>query len=104
MCIRDRIWDTKEPWHDLADFMSQISERAYYAGWMRGLEYALWDAVQNGPRRYGEIEIDSETIRELRRLSTLCGGWVRYSEDPNIQEAFVPLAEWESLYSSSRRR
>jgi len=95
-----KIWDTKEPWHDLADFMSQISERAYYAGWMRGLEYALWDAVRNGPRTYGEIEIDSETIAELRRLSALCGGWVRYSDD---EEEFVPLVEWERFYASEKR-
>jgi hypothetical protein len=29
----------------LADYMSDLSEEAYSAGWMNGLEYALWDAL-----------------------------------------------------------
>jgi hypothetical protein len=30
----------------LADYMSELSESAYCAGWMEGLEFALWEAVQ----------------------------------------------------------
>jgi hypothetical protein len=29
----------------LARYMSDLSEEAYCAGWMSGLEYALWDGL-----------------------------------------------------------
>ena len=32
----------------LRDYMSELSERAYCAGWMEGIEYALWNAVLRG--------------------------------------------------------
>ena len=31
----------------LANFMSNLSEQAYCAGWIEGLEYALWEAPLN---------------------------------------------------------
>jgi len=37
----------------LRDFMATLSEEAWAAGWMQGLEFARWDAVERGPRRYG---------------------------------------------------
>ena len=40
---------TKEPnWRTLAGEMSEISELAFCAGWMDGLEYRLWEIVQGG--------------------------------------------------------
>jgi hypothetical protein len=33
---------------ELAEYMSDLSEEAYCAGWMRDLEYALWDAAYGG--------------------------------------------------------
>ena len=29
----------------LGDFMSEISEEAYYAGWMEDMEYVMWYAL-----------------------------------------------------------
>jgi hypothetical protein len=95
-----KIFTSNENWHALAQLMSEISEEAYFAGWMGGLEYALWDAVQNGPRRYGQITIDAEMIEALRHLSTQCGGWVRYGEN---EEEFVPLETWERAYVARGR-
>jgi hypothetical protein len=34
--------------HELAQYMSDLSEDAWHAGWMDGIEFALWDAVING--------------------------------------------------------
>jgi hypothetical protein len=45
----------------LLRLMREISERAYHAGWMRDLEFDLWDATVNGPRRYGVIDLDQST-------------------------------------------
>jgi hypothetical protein len=79
----------------LRDYMSDLSEQGYYAGWMMGLEYALWDAVESGPFRYGHLDLTAEHVRCLRELSAACGGWVRY--DDVGDEVFVPLPEWRRL-------
>ena len=41
----------------LAEFMSELSEEAYFAGWMEGLEYALWKAVVENPFEYGLLQL-----------------------------------------------
>ncbi|WP_165499728.1 hypothetical protein [Pedobacter frigidisoli] len=48
--------------------MREISEYCYSAGWMLNLEYALWDALLNGKRKYGQSiisEIDIEILIKL---------------------------------------
>ena len=81
----------------LCAYMSELSEEAYYAGWMQGLEFALWDAVVYGPRQYGHLHIEAAHIARLRELASRCGGWIYFDERVN-QESFVPAAEWETLY------
>jgi hypothetical protein len=60
----------------LADFMSELSEEAYYAGWMMDLEYALWEAVIGVRRDYGRLELSEAHCTRLRELSDNCGGWI----------------------------
>ncbi len=71
----------------LEEAMSWISERDYCAGWLTGLGATLWNALQNGPTRFGMGDITAEDIARLRALSEKAGGWWRYDE-------FVPIAEW----------
>lgn len=71
----------------LCSLMSGISEDAYAAGWMSGLEYDLWDAREHGPRSYGMIWISSYQCKALYQLSELAGGW-------ETAQGFVPMAEW----------
>lgn len=80
----------------LRDYMSELSEEAWYAGWMMDLEYALWDAVERGPRSYGRLEITEQHIAKLRNLSLACGGWVWFPDDAP-EEEFVPLDTWKRL-------
>ena len=42
---------------ELMRYMSELSERAYCAGWMEGLEYTLWKAVLEGRLKYGRLQI-----------------------------------------------
>jgi len=70
----------------LAQRMSDISEHAWYASWLIGLEFILWDAMHGGPREY----IDEKDLRELEELSALVGGWHDY-------DRFIPLDEWLSI-------
>lgn len=80
----------------LADYMSELSEDAYCAGWMNGLEHALWLAVTAGPVPYGLLDLSPEQVERLRHLSTACGGWIRYDEQ--TEETFVALNDWIARY------
>ena len=80
--------------HALAEYMSCLSEEAYHAGWMDGLELALWKALVVGPYKYGRLLLTSEHVDRLRLLSAECGGWIRFHDD--AEERFVPLSEWKA--------
>jgi hypothetical protein len=58
----------------LTDYMRELSEEAYSAAWMTGLEFALWTALTEGPRLYGHLDITADHIAKLRMLSDTCGG------------------------------
>ncbi|MDX2111702.1 MAG: hypothetical protein SFY80_15830 [Verrucomicrobiota bacterium] len=81
----------------LTDYMSELSEAAYFAGWMQGLEFALWRAVTEGPRRYGHLDITADHISKLRALSDVCGGWIVF--DDETEETLIGLGEWRKLYA-----
>jgi hypothetical protein len=77
---------------ELALYMSELSEGAYSAGWMDGLEQALWRAVISGPCRYGHLTLTAIHIEKLKALSGACGGWIRF--DDEHEESFVPIETW----------
>jgi len=79
--------------------MGQLSREAYGADWVEHLEFALWHAMVSGPLRYGRLDLTSSHIEELRRLSDRCGGWVYF--DTSTGETWVPLAEWQDIYTRS---
>lgn len=81
----------------LAEFMSEVSEEAYYAGWMVGLEYALWEALLEGRSKYGRLELTDEHRRRLRQLSDECGGWIVFDE--RVDETWVPISEWQRRFA-----
>jgi hypothetical protein len=80
----------------LADAMSAISEAAYCAGWMDGLEYALWHLLTTGQTRYGRSKVTGEELARLRILSERCGGWIICDEQKD--ETFVPLNDWLRIF------
>ena len=84
---------------ELAEYMSELSEEAYTAGWMDGLEYALWYSVENGPRKYGRLEINEEHISSLNNLSGSIGGWVYF--DDKSEETFISSKNWLKKYSEN---
>ena len=83
---------------ELANYMSDLSEDAYCAGWMEGLEYQLWQAVAEGPKEYGRLLITAEHIQQLRELSVGCGGWITFEDD--IGETWVAMEQWEPRYQA----
>jgi hypothetical protein len=81
----------------LAELMEELSESAYLATWMEGLELALWEVVLGRRRIYGRLELRSAEIEQLRSLSSACGGWIIF--DMQRGETFVPRAEWERRFA-----
>lgn len=83
----------------LANLMSDISEDAYCAGWMMGLEFDLWRLLHsNPPRPYGMINISDNSMKMLKELSDHVGGWIVVSNDQDHDYDFVPLHEWEQMF------
>jgi len=82
----------------LADFMSKISELAYAAGWMKNLEYCLWDAVIKGERRYGRYFITTADINTLIELSKECNRWIYF--DNTTEETALTLSEWTEKFAN----
>ena len=91
--------DLSETQRELAKYMASISEEAYAAGWIGGLEFELWRAVQQGPFLYGRLQLTSGHVKQLRALSQNCGGWIRF--DDKAEEQFVPLNAWLSQAGES---
>ncbi|MEO6395255.1 MAG: hypothetical protein ABIO40_05035 [Devosia sp.] len=92
---------------ELHDFMSEISELCYCAGWMIGTEGRLWafmsDADDDG--KWGQRPIPQSARATLHRLSQRAGGWIVWM-DGDLQAgtggpAFVPLVEWQDHYNSA---
>ena len=77
--------------------MGEVSETAYSAGWMSGLEFALWHLLESGKKKYGRYILSDADRQKLRRLSEKCGGWIVF--DDKAGEVFVPLGEWRAKFS-----
>ena len=86
----------------LAEYMSELSEEAYAAGWMQGLEYTLWKAVVDGPRAFGRLHLGEAQIERLKELSSRCGGWVYFDE--STEETFIDLGRWKMMYAKNVAR
>jgi len=72
--------------------MSNLSEEAYGAGWMDGLEFALWQIVVGDRRDYGRLAVPDEHVSILRSLSVAAGGWIVFDDERD--ETWVSAADW----------
>ncbi|WP_280151995.1 hypothetical protein [Piscinibacter sp. XHJ-5] len=72
--------------------MSELSEAAYRAGWIENLEHSLWQAVVQGPFRFGRLDLNAEHVAKLKRLAKACEGWICF--DDSDEETFVDLQWW----------
>ena len=78
--------DMTDQQRELYELMSDISEDCYCAGWMHGLEYAIWGALQDGDRSYGMSEMDAAQLERCRALAKELDGWVIWYDDDNDAE------------------
>ena len=70
----------------LAEYMSDLSEDAYCAGWMEGLEIALWEVVEGTRTDYGRLTFTDLQRTDLKSLSETSGGWIVF--DDRNEETF----------------
>lgn len=73
----------------LLALMTGISEDCWCAGWMSGLEFALWD-VSPG-KKYGQGEITERQALLLKLLSEESNGWWYWTDDG---PRFISRSEW----------
>lgn len=99
-------WNDKQ--RELYQNMSDISEECYCAGWMMGLEFAIWGALHDGDRSYGMGEMDSSKLERCRALAQELGGWIVWFDDDILGlpidlwgPRFVPMTLWMLLHSFS---
>ncbi|HLO96307.1 MAG TPA: hypothetical protein VK195_18515 [Burkholderiaceae bacterium] len=88
------LQDLTQEQRDLADFISQISERRYRAGWMEGIEYEVWEAMHAPDLGRGALRLTVEEARQLHAMSAKCRGWIVF-DDVN-EESFIPIEEWRA--------
>ena len=90
------INDLTAPQRELHDLMSSMSEQAWSAGWIYGLEYDLWKAVQSSAYKVGRLQLSSIQCDRLKQPSKKCAGWIAF--DDQREEIFVPQAQWLTRY------
>lgn len=90
--------DMNDKQRELYELMSDISEDCYFAGWMNGLEYAIWGALQDGDRNYGMGEMDAEQLERCRTLAAELDGWVIWVDSDDDPE--LPVQEWGPRFVS----
>jgi hypothetical protein len=86
----------------LKSLMSRVSERCWSAGWLLGTEFALWEAVLGGARKWGLSIITDEEIAKLSELAEAAEGWIVWNYDMQ-EELYIPMVEWLDLYSHRSR-
>lgn len=78
--------------------MSEISERCYYATWMKNLEYVLWDAIHSGQRKYGHDTITIADITILKALSDKSQSWIYFHD--HLEETALIIGEWTNKFQA----
>ncbi|MBN8852874.1 MAG: hypothetical protein BGO55_14935 [Sphingobacteriales bacterium 50-39] len=91
--------DLNEDQLQLEELMSRISEAGYSAGWMMGLEYELWQILNDGKGSFGRHHVTQEELQQLQFLSEKCGCWVVF--DDNTEETAVDLETWKKMFSKN---
>ena len=92
--------DTPAPVRELAELMSSLSQDCYDAGWMQHTERALWERVcgiAEPSSGRGFALVKDADVLELRRLAIAAGGWIRWSDEGDLGETFVPMEEWIAI-------
>lgn len=90
-----------DPWARLLRLrMSEISEDTFAAGWYIGLEYLLWQALEEGEE--APLTLSAREADELRVLRDQAGGWIWTGDEDEYVPRLVDFAEWRRRYAARR--
>ena len=86
---------------ELAERISDVSEAAYCAAWMKGTEFAVWRLMQDGGT-WGRVDSTrvAADLDAIRALVDRTGSWIVWEErdDGNDGQTALPLDEWFRRY------
>ena len=86
----------------LYEKMAALSEAGFFAGWIMGNEYSLWEILQGGkPAEYGITRISAEDLEELRALSQQAGGWIWTGPARTFTPQLVPFDRWPEILANA---
>ena len=82
----------KQEQRELAEFISAISERSYWAGWMLGIEREVWTAMHAPGFGGAPLNLTAEEVKHAFAMSSKCAGWIVWDEVH--EESFIPIEAW----------
>lgn len=94
--------DLTEEQKILAQYMSDISENCYCAGWLKDTEYILWHAVVSGPRKFGREMITAQDIDRLKQWSVKTNSWIIFDDDQ--EQIALTLQQWQARFELEVKR
>lgn len=81
----------------LLALMTGLSEACWCAGWMDGLETALWRLAAEGGGKYGMGEVTPRQAMLLDVLAAEAGGWWAWPDGFDDGPVFVAAEAWEKM-------
>src|SRR5690349_11296056 len=85
--------------HRLRDLISEVSEAAFFAGWMEDAEYEVWRlATQGGAWGRTDAEESAGLLTEALSTARRIDRWVIWSERTGCDNEPIPLGDWSSMF------
>ena len=88
-----------DPQWALYNFMSDISEECWCAGWLGGNEYDIWQVLHHGESPLANRHPNPRLLRLCQALSVEIGGWIIWTDSPQ----FVPMPQWLAMVDERRK-
>jgi hypothetical protein len=84
----------------LLNYISEISEEYFCAGWNDSIEFLLWDLLQQEYKDIIEHEfwrrIELQELEDMKFLAEVTNCWAIWDEEN--EEITVPLEQWIPIY------
>ncbi|SMB79699.1 hypothetical protein SAMN00120144_3979 [Hymenobacter roseosalivarius DSM 11622] len=102
-----QFYSGKELQRLLVDYLAEVSEHYFCAGWRDSLEFEVWavvqqDSVASANPRFWNAPLDPEQLADLTFLANKTGCWATWSDaavdSPQAGVRVVPLPHWEAIY------
>jgi len=89
----------------LDNLMSALSQKCWYASWLKGSEYPLWEFANDARavHRWGAGVVSQSEAARLKELSKMAGGWIIWERGQDMPR-LVPLKEWLGVYASWKNK